>query len=63
MAFNAPMRLDKQNGKFLGVCAGLANYTGIEVVWWRVGFVVATVLGIGFPVLLYLVIGFVANSQ
>ena len=63
MAFNAPMRLDKQNGKFLGVCAGLANYTGIETVWLRVGFVVATLVGFGFPVLLYLVIGLVANSQ
>ena len=63
MAFNAPMLLDKQHGKLLGVCAGLANYTGIEVVWWRVGFVVATLIGFGFPILLYLVIGLVANSQ
>jgi phage shock protein C len=31
--------LDKQNGKFLGVCAGIADYTGIDVMLVRVGFV------------------------
>ena len=34
--------LDKQNGKWLGVCAGIADYTGIDVVWIRVGAVVVT---------------------
>ncbi len=55
--------LDKQNGKFLGVCAGLADYTGTDTVWWRVGFVAATLLGLGAPVLIYLVIGLVADAR
>jgi phage shock protein C len=63
MAFNSPFRLDKANGKLMGVCAGLANYTGIEAVWIRVGFVAASLLGFGSPVLIYLVIGLVADSQ
>ena len=63
MAFNSPFRLDKANGKLMGVCSGLANYTGIETVWIRVGFVAASLLGFGSPVLIYLVIGFVADSQ
>ena len=63
MAFNSPFRLDKANGKLMGVCAGLANYTGIETVWIRVGFVAASLLGFGSPVLIYLVIGLVADSQ
>ncbi len=62
MAFNTPFRLDKANGKLMGVCAGLANYTGIESVWIRVGFVAASLLGFGSPVLIYLVIGLVANG-
>ena len=28
--------LDKQNAKWKGVCAGIADYTGIEVIWVRV---------------------------
>lgn len=63
MAFNSPFRLDKTNGKLMGVCAGLANYTGIETVWIRVGFVAASLLGFGSPILIYLVIGLVADSQ
>ena len=40
--------LDKQNAKWLGVCSGIADYTGIDVVWVRVGTVVFTLMG-GFP--------------
>jgi len=61
MAFNAPFRLDKGHGKIMGVCAGLANYTGIETVWLRVGFVAAALLGVGAPVLIYILIGLIAN--
>ena len=62
MAFNSPFRLDKTNVKLMGVCAGIANYTGIESVWIRVGFVAASLIGFVSPVLIYLVIGLVANS-
>ena len=31
--------LDKANGKFLGVCSGIADYTGIDPLLIRVGFV------------------------
>ena len=41
-------RLDKLNGKFMGVCAGIANYTGIDVTIVRIAAVVVTLLG-GFP--------------
>ena len=63
MAFNSPFRLDKAHGKVMGVCAGLANYTGIETVWIRFGFLAAALIGFGSPVLIYLVIGLVADSQ
>lgn len=32
--------LDKQNAKFKGVCAGIADYTGFDVTLVRVGFVI-----------------------
>jgi phage shock protein C len=37
--------LDKRNGKFMGVCAGIANYAGIDPVIVRICMVVATLLG------------------
>ena len=40
--------LDRRNGKVMGVCAGLANYTGLDVTLVRVAAVVITVFG-GFP--------------
>ena len=58
-----PFRLDKTHGKIMGVCAGLANYFGIDTVWFRAGFLTAAVIGFGSPVIIYLVIGFVADSQ
>jgi phage shock protein C len=41
-------RLDRREGKLMGVCAGLANYTGLDVTLIRVGVVVVTLLG-AFP--------------
>lgn len=40
--------LDKQNAKWKGVCSGIADYTGIEVIWVRVAMVILTLAG-GFP--------------
>jgi phage shock protein C len=40
--------LDKQNKKWKGVCAGIADYTGVDVVVIRIGLVVLTCVG-GFP--------------
>lgn len=40
--------IDKQNRKWLGVCAGIADYTGIEVIWVRLAAVLLTLMG-GFP--------------
>jgi phage shock protein C len=40
--------LDKQHGKWMGVCSGIADYTGIDATWVRVGAVLLTVAG-GFP--------------
>ncbi|HKX35222.1 MAG TPA: envelope stress response membrane protein PspC [Rhizorhapis sp.] len=40
--------LDKQNAKWLGVCSGIADYTGIDVLWVRIGAVLITLMG-AFP--------------
>ncbi len=40
--------LDKQNAKWSGVCAGIADYVGVDAMWVRIGAVVLTLAG-GFP--------------
>lgn len=47
--------LDRQRAKIFGVCAGIANYFNVDATLVRLGFVVATLLGGGLPILVYLV--------
>ena len=55
---------DKRNGKAMGVCAGLADYTGIDPTLVRVGVVLLTVMALGpIAVVAYLVVGWVANDK
>ena len=54
-------RLDRSNAKLLGVCSGIAAYTGMDALWVRVGFIGAVLVGFGFPLLLYPVIALLAN--
>jgi phage shock protein C len=57
----AEFRLDKINGKAMGVCAGLANYFGGDPLVWRLIFVLGTVFGFGSLVIVYLAIGLLAD--
>ncbi len=54
---------DKQNGKLLGVCSGIADYTGINAIWVRLGAIILTpaVGGLNIPV--YLIMGFLLNKK
>ena len=54
-------RLDKANGKLMGVSAGMADYFGWDVTLVRVGWVVGTLLGFGSLILIYLAIGLLAD--
>ena len=54
-------RLDKGNAKVFGVCAGIGNYFGIDTMLVRIGFVAATLLGFGSPVLIYLAVALIAD--
>ena len=54
-------RLDRNNGKMMGVCSGIGNYFGIDATIVRVGFVAGTLLGFGSAILIYLAIGLIAD--
>jgi phage shock protein C len=56
--------LDKVNGKFLGVCSGIADYTGFDALWVRVGLVTVTIMGGGpFTIIAYFVIAWLADVK
>ena len=55
--------LDKRNSKFLGVCAGISDYTGIDVILVRVATVILAVIGHLFVVPIYLVTAWLAKDK
>lgn len=50
---------DKQDGKWAGVCSGLADYTGVEALWIRIGFIILTI-AFFWPLLGYIAIAMLA---
>lgn len=54
---------DRRNGKWLGVCAGIADYTGIDVTVIRIITVLLTVLGSGATFIAYVVAAMVAPNK
>lgn len=55
--------LDKENKKWLGVCAGIADYTGIDVTLVRLGFVIGFFLGSGMLLFAYLIAAWMAPTK
>lgn len=54
-------RLDKGNAKLAGVCSGIGRYFGIDPLIVRIGFVAATLLGFGSPIIIYLAVALIAD--
>ena len=55
--------LDKQNGKWLGVCSGIADYTGVDVTIVRISTVLLTIFASGVLFLAYLIIAWMAPTK
>lgn len=55
--------LNKQDGKLMGVCAGLADYTGIDALWIRIATAALVLAGIGSLLLVYLIVGLAADTR
>lgn len=53
--------LDKANKKVLGVCAGLANWAKMDPMIVRLIFAVATLVGFGSPILIYIVLAMILD--
>ena len=56
---------DKQNAKLMGVCAGIADYTGVNPLWIRLGFLIAVLSGVLSPIVLplYFLAGLLLNRK
>ena len=54
-------RLDRTNGKFMGVCGGIANYFGWDANLVRIAFVLGAIFSFGTAALIYLAIGLIAD--
>ena len=53
---------DKQNAKLMGVCSGIADYTGINAFWVRLAFILMVIsTGVALP--LYFVAGILLNKK
>lgn len=55
--------LDKRHGKLMGVCSGIANYTGMDVSLVRIMVVGAVFMSGGSVLPLYFVAGFIADDE
>lgn len=58
-----PFYLDKSNAKLAGVCAGLADYTGVDALWVRIAAVFLTIWGSFITIPLYIATALLADSR
>ncbi|WP_379552029.1 envelope stress response membrane protein PspC [Erythrobacter sp. W53] len=54
---------DKQNAKLMGVCSGIADYTGVETLWVRLGLIFLTFAVSGMTIPLYFIAGILLNKK
>ena len=59
--FMTKLTLNRANKKILGVCSGLADWSGIDAMIVRVAFVLATLIGFGSPILIYIALGLILD--
>lgn len=57
---NGRFLVNRSNAKLMGVCAGLADWIGVDVLAVRLAMVVAALIAGPVAVLLYLVTGWLA---
>ena len=54
---------DKVNAKLMGVCSGIADYTGVNVLWVRLGAIALTIMATGITIPAYFIAGVVLNKK
>ena len=54
---------DKQNAKLMGVCSGIADYTGVNALWVRLGALMLTFMTGGTTIPFYFFAGLLLNKK
>jgi len=54
-------RLNRRDGKVMGVSAGIADWTGMPTTFVRIAFVLGALFSFGTAALIYLAIGLIAD--
>ena len=54
---------DKRNGKVMGICAGIADYTGFDVSLVRIAMIAAVFLSSGSILPVYFIAGWIAPDK
>jgi phage shock protein C len=60
---NQRFLLNREQGKVMGVAAGLADYTGVDALVIRLGLIIATLITGPVMILLYVVTGWLASDR
>ncbi|MCP3734420.1 envelope stress response membrane protein PspC [Sphingomonas sp. RP10(2022)] len=63
MSARTQFYLDKPNGKWAGVCSGIADYTGFDITLVRVAMVVLTIATSGWVLIGYLAAAWLAPKK
>lgn len=54
-------RLNRRDGKIMGVSAGIADWSGMPITFVRIAFVLGALFSFGTAALIYLAIGLIAD--
>ena len=54
---------DSMNGKLMGVCAGIADYTGIQAIWVRLAAIFLTFAISGLTIPMYFIAGLLLSKK
>jgi phage shock protein PspC (stress-responsive transcriptional regulator) len=57
------LKRSQTNRKLTGVCGGIAEYLNIDATIIRIIFIIATIVGFGSPVLIYLILMFIMPDE
>ena len=60
---NGRFVLNPADAKLMGVCSGLADWTGVDVLVIRLGLVIATLMTGPVAILLYILTGWLAADR
>ncbi|RDE05215.1 envelope stress response membrane protein PspC [Sphingomonas aracearum] len=64
MSSRTKFYLDPQDGKWKGVCAGIADYTGVDALWVRLGVAGLTVIAQQWWIVVaYMIVAWVAEKK